>query len=215
MSRETKESKSSNLDLDESSKSSNHASSGAAAAPSAMSMSLDAPGNQDDRKLELVTKDSKRIPMIVRDLKLSTVIMTAIEHDHEAADLPLTIAFPVLSKVCSYLEYHKGVPAKEIDAPLRSVNMRDVVGDKWDAGFIDDIWSRRKQDLYEVILAANYLDIHPLLHLGCAKVASLVKGKPIDAIKTILRAEEGGASASVGSAERRKVESLVSDYSKS
>ena len=34
--------------------------------------------------------------------------------------------------------------------------------------------------------AANYMDIRSLLHLGCAKVASLIKGQPLEKIKGIL-----------------------------
>ena len=33
--------------------------------------------------------------------------------------------------------------------------------------------------LFEVVMAANYLDIKPLLELSCAKVASLIKGKSV------------------------------------
>ena len=33
--------------------------------------------------------------------------------------------------------------------------------------------------LFELILAANYLDIKPLLELACAKVASLIKNRSI------------------------------------
>jgi len=40
--------------------------------------------------------------------------------------------------------------------------------------------------LYDLILAANYMDIKSLLHLGCAKVASLIKGQPLEKIKDIL-----------------------------
>eukprot|EP01003_Olkasia_polycarbonata_P003706 NODE_2499_length_422_cov_49.705094_g2418_i0.p3 GENE.NODE_2499_length_422_cov_49.705094_g2418_i0~~NODE_2499_length_422_cov_49.705094_g2418_i0.p3 ORF type:complete len:59 (-),score=24.53 NODE_2499_length_422_cov_49.705094_g2418_i0:246-395(-) len=34
--------------------------------------------------------------------------------------------------------------------------------------------------------AANYMDVKSLLHLGCAKVASLIKGEPLEKIKDIL-----------------------------
>lgn len=34
--------------------------------------------------------------------------------------------------------------------------------------------------------AANYMDIKSLLHLGCSKVASLIKGQPLESIKAIL-----------------------------
>lgn len=57
--------------------------------------------------------------------------------------------------------------------------------DDRDAEFIDKIGETRQQ-LYDLILAANYMDIKSLLHLGCAKVASLIKGQPLEKIKEIL-----------------------------
>jgi hypothetical protein len=37
--------------------------------------------------------------------------------------------------------------------------------------------------LFELILAANYMDVKALLDLCCAKVASMMKGKPAEAIR--------------------------------
>ena len=37
--------------------------------------------------------------------------------------------------------------------------------------------------LFELILAANYLNIKPLLELACAKVASLISNRPIPEIR--------------------------------
>ena len=74
--------------------------------------------------------------------------------------------------------------------------MKDVVEDQWDAEFIDTIGDDRQQ-LYDLVMAANYMDIPSLLHLGCAKVASLIKGQPLEKIKDIL---------SVKSAEEEKKE---------
>merc|ERR1712146_105385 len=78
-----------------------------------------------------------------------------------------------------------GVEPPIIEKPLRSKVMKDVCKDAWDAKFIDTIGEQRQQ-LYDLILAANYMDIKSLLHLGCAKVASLIKGQPLEKIKDIL-----------------------------
>lgn len=59
-----------------------------------------------------------------------------------------------------------------------------------DADYIDKIGETRQQ-LYDLILAANYMDIKSLLHLGCAKVASLIKGQPLEKIKEILDPNQG------------------------
>lgn len=47
--------------------------------------------------------------------------------------------------------------------------MKELCKDPWDADYIDKIGEDR-QLLYDLILAANYMDIKSLLHLGCAKV---------------------------------------------
>lgn len=53
-----------------------------------------------------------------------------------------------------------------------AANMSEVVS-AWDAEFVEV----DQEMLFELILAANYMDIKPLLDLTCAKVASMIKGK--------------------------------------
>jgi hypothetical protein len=62
--------------------------------------------------------------------------------------------------------------------PLKSANLADIVPE-WDAKFVD----LDQEVLFELVLAANYMDIKSLLDLSCAKVASMVKGKTPDEIR--------------------------------
>ena len=55
---------------------------------------------------------------------------------------------------------------------MKSSNLADVVPE-FDAKYID---IENLEEVFEIILAANYLDIRPLLDLSCAKIASLIKG---------------------------------------
>jgi len=91
-----------------------------------------------------------------------------------------------LKHIVDYMNHHKGSEPPIIEKPLRNKKMSENVKDKWDAPFIDGIADKSKQNLYSLILAANYMDIKALLHLGCAKVASLIKGQPLEKIKEIL-----------------------------
>jgi S-phase kinase-associated protein 1 len=108
------------------------------------------------------------------------------EHDEEEDDdddddekkmteIPLpNVKAEVLKKVIEFCEHHLEEPMTEIEKPLKSQNMADVV-QKWYADFVD----LEQVLLFELILAANYMDIKPLLDLTCATVASMIKGKTV------------------------------------
>lgn len=78
----------------------------------------------------------------------------------------------ILEKVVQYLKQRGGVAPDVISWPLISSVMADVT-DKWSADYIDKIGEVR-QDLYDLTLAANYMDIAPLLRLCCSKIGTLV-----------------------------------------
>lgn len=52
---------------------------------------------------------------------------------------------------------------------------------EWYAKFVDI----DQEPLFELILAANYMDIKPLLDLTCATVASMIKGRTPEEIRNI------------------------------
>jgi hypothetical protein len=111
--------------------------------------------------------------------------------DDKAEEVPIPgVTGAILELVVNYMKEHKGVEPPIIEKPLRSKVMKDVCPHKWDADYIDKIGETRQQ-LYDLILAANYMDIKSLLHLGCAKVASLIKGQPLEKIKEILDPNQG------------------------
>ena len=88
-------------------------------------------------------------------------------------EIPLpNVKSQVLQKVIEFCEHHLTDPMSEIEKPLKSQVMADVV-QTWYADFVD----LEQVLLFELILAANYMDIKPLLDLTCATVASMIKGK--------------------------------------
>jgi S-phase kinase-associated protein 1 len=90
--------------------------------------------------------------------------------------LPL-VKNDILEKVIEFCKKHEKSPMAEIDKPLKSSNMSENV-DEWDAKFID-----QPQDIiFELLNAANYMDIKSLLDLCCGKVASIMKDKTSDEI---------------------------------
>ena len=83
-----------------------------------------------------------------------------------------------------FLIFRRDNPAPEIEKPLRSNNLNDVI-----SPFYADFVNLDQEVLFELILAANYLDIKPLLELSCAKVASLIKNRTIPEIRKFFNIE--------------------------
>jgi len=137
-------------------------------------------------QIKLMSKDQKEFVIEKRFAFISTLVKTSLENDAAAADVPMPgVKGDILQKVVEFMQHHKGVEPPILEKPLRSKVMKELCKDPWDADFIDKVGEDRQQ-LYDLILAANYMDIKSLLHLGCAKVASLIKGQPLEKIKDIL-----------------------------
>merc|ERR1719453_1062652 len=137
-------------------------------------------------EIKLTSKDKKETTVDKKNALISNLIKQTLDTDSTCTEIPIPgVEGAILDKVIEYMVHHEGVEPAIIEKPLRSKIMKDVCKDAWDATFIDTIGEDR-QTLYDLILAANYMDIKSLLHLGCAKVASLIKGQPLEKIKDIL-----------------------------
>lgn len=115
--------------------------------------------------------------------KTSELVKSMMEEDagdDETPEIPLmNVKSTILKKVIEFCEHHKQNPMQEIEKPLKSQNLADVV-QKWYADFVDV----EQVFLFDLVLAANYMDIKPLLDLTCATVASMIKGKTPEEIRT-------------------------------
>ena len=101
------------------------------------------------------------------------------EEEEDAQEIPLpNVKSHVLAKVIEFCRHYAEEPMSEIEKPLKSANMHEVV-QEWYANYVDV----DQELLFELILAANYMDIKPLLDLTCATVASMIKGKTPEEIR--------------------------------
>jgi len=79
----------------------------------------------------------------------------------------------VLKKVLDYCKYHHENPPKEDD----KLDADDI--GEWDRDFL----KVDQELLFDLILAANYLDIKPLLDVTCKTVAAQLRGKTPEEIR--------------------------------
>eukprot|EP00448_Togula_jolla_P022493 CAMPEP_0170590944 /NCGR_PEP_ID=MMETSP0224-20130122/12138_1 /TAXON_ID=285029 /ORGANISM="Togula jolla, Strain CCCM 725" /LENGTH=223 /DNA_ID=CAMNT_0010914771 /DNA_START=94 /DNA_END=766 /DNA_ORIENTATION=- len=111
---------------------------------------------------------------------MSTLIKNMVDDSGTDEEIPLpNVKTAILSKVIDYCKFHKENPPEEIQKPLKSTNLKDCGVSEWDSEYVNI----EQEVLFELILAANYLDIKSLLDLTCAKVASMIKGKNTEEIR--------------------------------
>lgn len=148
-------------------------------------MSLDGLTCEED-EITLLSKDGQPVRVKRRQALISEVVRVSLEQDSKATEVPLpSVDYQTLLLIQTFMEHHDGKDCDIVEKPLRSKKMKDVCKDPWDADFVNVI-ALDRQKLYDLILACNYMDIKGCMHLGCAKVASLIKGQPMEEIKKIL-----------------------------
>jgi len=113
---------------------------------------------------------------------MSVTIKNMLE-DLGAADvaIPLhNVTKKILSKVVDYCKYHVEHPNTSVKSDEKKDDNKkteDIVP------FDKDFCAVDQAQLFELILAANYLDIKPLLDLTCKTVANMIKGKTPEEIR--------------------------------
>ena len=154
-----------------------------------MAAAEDAPralGADDDddagKMVDLVSQEGDNFQVEKKVAMMSELVKTMIpedEDDAEQGEIPLpNVKSQILAKVLEFCKHYNEEPMNEIEKPLKSANMNEVV-QEWYANFVDV----EQEVLFELILAANYMDIKPLLDLTCATVASMIKGKTPEEIR--------------------------------
>jgi len=128
----------------------------------------------------LVSKDGARFE-VERDVaELSITIKNALNDTGETDEpIPLpTVTSTILTKVIEYARHHKDDPAPPPEDEQQKTRPSDDI-DEWDAEFVkvDQV------TLYELIMAANFLDMTNLLDLLCKVVANMMKNKTVEEIR--------------------------------
>lgn len=137
-------------------------------------------------------KNSFKVPINILSISnMVAVMLDNIDFDNgdledNEREIPLfNVNDKCLIKIIQFMEHYHVEKMKDIEKPLRSSDLKDII-QEWYADFIniDDDF------LFSLINAANYMDIQPLLNLGCAKVASLIKNKTPEEIRNIFNLDE-------------------------
>jgi S-phase kinase-associated protein 1 len=132
-------------------------------------------------KVKLVTSDNADIEVDRQVAERSILIKNLLEDlggdNNEAIPIP-NVNEAVMKKVLEWCDHHRNdPPASQDDDSDSRKKSTDI--DEWDQKFMQV----DQEMLFEIILAANYLDIKALLDVGCKTVANMIKGKSPDEIR--------------------------------
>ncbi|KAF5308259.1 hypothetical protein FQR65_LT06252 [Abscondita terminalis] len=132
--------------------------------------------------IKLQSSDGETFEIDVEIAKCSVTIKTMLEDlgmdDDEEEVVPLpNVNSAILKKVIQWATYHKDDPPPPEDDENKEKRTDDI--SSWDADFL----KVDQGTLFELILAANYLDIKGLLDVTCKTVANMIKGKTPEEIR--------------------------------
>jgi len=134
-------------------------------------------------KVKLNTSDNEEFEIEKAVATRSVLIKNMLEDIGDSGEHPIplpNVSSNVLKKVLEWCEHHKmdpEVPAEEEESSRK----KTIDISEWDSKFIQV----DQEMLFEIILAANYLDIKPLLDVGCKTVANMIKGKQPEEIRKL------------------------------
>ncbi|URE32496.1 SKP1-like protein [Musa troglodytarum] len=123
-----------------------------------------------DKKIILKSSDGDEFEVDVAVAMESQTIRHMIEDDCFENGVPLpNVTSGILAKVIEYCRKHVDAASKLPDEELKA----------WDADFV----KVDQATLFDLTLAANYLNIKGLLDLTCQTLADMIKGKTPEEVR--------------------------------
>lgn len=141
----------------------------------------DATSDQMLKEISLISSSGERVSIQRQALEMSDFARTTLEGDDTASEIHLYHIDTLTVKLCcDYMTHHLVVAPRRIETPLLTNQLVDLVS-PWDAEFIQ---LQTQEQIFKTLLAANYMNIRPLLLLCSAAIACQLKGKTPSEIKS-------------------------------
>jgi len=130
---------------------------------------------ESKKMITLRSSDGEEFEIEENVAKESQTIKHMIEDDCAESVIPLpNVNSKILSKVIEYSKKHVEPSPSKSDEKTADEELK-----AWDADFV----KVDQPTLFDLILAANYLNIKSLLDLTCQTVADMIKGKTPEEIR--------------------------------
>ena len=116
--------------------------------------------------VKVKTSDGESLE-VAKSITDKSILLHGIIDDNPDDEIDLPMKGAVFKECMKYCEYIKDHDPPQIEKPIRSNDMKEIVEDEW---FVDYVGAMDKDLTIEVLLASKYLDIPGLLNLTCAKL---------------------------------------------
>jgi len=137
--------------------------------------------------IKLTSKEGESFELPYAAARLSQTVKDACggdDDDETPEDVEiLKVGTPCLEKVVEFLKHHHTEPLSEIKTPLEDNTFEGVVKQKWYQDFVKGV---DQPMLFDLVTAANFMAIQPLLDLTCLQVSCQLMGKSAEEIRVIL-----------------------------
>lgn len=136
--------------------------------------------------ITLITKGSgpepEKVKVDIRLSRMSELIKGIVEDSGSNEEIPVEqISKTTLETLLVYAEHHNYKNPSTLPCPLPSTDMTEYI-DPWHISYITDL---PQASFNELLSAANYLQMKTLLDLLLGYLASQIKDKDIETLKSI------------------------------
>ena len=165
-------------------------------------------------KVPFDSKEAQEFVLPTKCAMISSLVRRTLAKEKGAKEVPLPqVSAEALRWIVRYMIHQDGVPGQIPQDPITSKKMSDIVKDSWVAKLMDDLtpdlnpdakdssktayesYSQERKNgvpktrdlLWDIHTSANYMEMNCLLHIVCAKTASMIKGTPGEKIKGVLQ----------------------------
>mmetsp|Transcript_5838 Transcript_5838/g.10530 ORF Transcript_5838/g.10530 Transcript_5838/m.10530 type:complete len:172 (-) Transcript_5838:248-763(-) len=138
--------------------------------------------------IKLISRVGDAFELPYKAASLSQTVKDALgveddENEHSDDVEIVKVDTPCLEKVVEFLKHYQKDPLNEIKTPLEGNTFEDVVKQTWYQEFVKGV---DQPMLFDLVTAANFMAIQPLLDLTCLQVSCQLMGKSAEEIRVIL-----------------------------
>ena len=139
-----------------------------------------------DKEIKLKSNDEQVFTIKESAVNRSNLVKGILADYEDNTEVPLPdVNGKTLKRIVDYLIHYENSEPKSIPKPLKNSQIEDIL-EKWDYEYIISV---ELEDSIDLLNAANYMDIAPLLQLTCCRIASEMIDRPVEEVRKIFGIE--------------------------